>query len=279
MFDVRTKARKFGYDLHRFGLTLPKLAARIQVDDSLPKVLSVSVPKSGTHLIQRVLLLHRQMYRPLVPTLGPRNQSKWLTHEQVFVKMKPGQVISCHFEYSEELHELLLEYNVQATFLYRDPRAVLVSALHYIQEQPALSAHDYLMSLPNERERLIALIKGVDEKGVYNMNRHFEKFIGWIGADQVFTARFEDLVGGRGGGSDQLQFKTIEGLFRQLGLYESGEQIERICEASFGGGTPTFRQGLIRGWEKYFDAELKQMFSDHHGELMARLGYADSSVS
>ena len=59
---------KTWWDLKRFGMTPDKIWRRRGRPD-LPKIFCVSVPKSGTHLLERVLCLHPRLYRKFMSTL------------------------------------------------------------------------------------------------------------------------------------------------------------------------------------------------------------------
>jgi len=46
--------RRFAWDLERFGLTPGKLVAHV-INRTEPRVVVISVPKAGTHLVERIL--------------------------------------------------------------------------------------------------------------------------------------------------------------------------------------------------------------------------------
>ena len=64
------------WTLERFGLSPGKLPKRLS-DQGAPRVFCVSIPKSGTHLLERALCLHPALYRKLVPTISGANVAKF----------------------------------------------------------------------------------------------------------------------------------------------------------------------------------------------------------
>ncbi len=112
MSSVPRWIRRWVWDLERFGLTPRKWAARRQ-RAQLPRVTVVSIPKAGTHLVERALCLHPQLYRPLLPTLGPRNVERFGGLGRIVEGLGPGAVLISHLPYSEEV---LAASGVRATY-------------------------------------------------------------------------------------------------------------------------------------------------------------------
>ena len=53
----------------------------------LPIIFSNSVPKAGTHLVERLLCLHPNYYRKILPTLNEQNLSKYGNFESILKKL------------------------------------------------------------------------------------------------------------------------------------------------------------------------------------------------
>ncbi len=125
--------KQYLHDLERFGYTPKKLSSRfLDERKHLPRILSISIPKSGTNLIQRILTLHPQLYRRVIPTLGRRNKDTWQDWKQIFPKTKHGEIISSHFDYDPQLeHYLMNEAPHKLIFLARDPRDIVISDMYY----------------------------------------------------------------------------------------------------------------------------------------------------
>lgn len=260
-------------DFDRFGFSFHKVYNRLfKGNSSLPKVLTISIPKSGTHMLQRSLLLHPQLYRDFRPTLGRRNVESWKTIENVASKMKKGRIISSHFDYEEGAKDVLKKFDIKAFFLYRDIRAIAVSDLYYILSKNEHPHNNYFKSLSSDKERLKIVITGNDEHKVRPLSHQFARFEGWMNSGAM-TLKFEDLVGASGGGCDDIQVQKLRQIYDHLELDVDTSFIKDIQSELFSGKTPTFRSGKIDSWRSLFDDEITELFKKHCGELLIKLNY------
>src|SRR3954468_24326538 len=90
------------WTLQRFGLS-PTKAPRRVLNRTEPRVFVDSVPKSGTHLLERALCLHPRLYRALVPTLHEANMRDRGGFEAIVGRLRPGQILVAHLDYQPEL--------------------------------------------------------------------------------------------------------------------------------------------------------------------------------
>lgn len=260
------------HDIERFGYTPKKLYSRLFVRrDYLPKILSVSVPKSGTNLLQRILTLHPMLYRRTLPTLGRRNRDIWADWDEVFRKTKPGEIVSSHFDYDSDLESYLLN-NVahKIIFTARDPRDVVISDMYYILKRPDHGYYSNLSRVKTEKERLAALIRG--EHGMRSIEKQINRFTGWINHNVVYV-KFEDMIGDVGGGNDILQRDAIKNIYTYLGMEIDDKLLSYIAENCRSSKSQTFRKGTINNWKGQFDGELKDMFKEVAGDLLIQMGY------
>lgn len=259
------------YDFERFGLTPTKICARINGSSAkAPRILSISMPKSGTNLLQRILILHPFLSRAWLPTLGRRNTKIWSDPLNLFSQVKNGKIVSSHFDYDSDLADLFsnkLEFKL--LLMVRDPRDAVISDMHYIKSWPGHPLKNQIMSLPDDKSRLLALIEG--RKGLRNIHDQILRFSRW--KECAHTIRFEDAIGADGGGSDDKQFEVIKGMFDYLKMQVSDEEARLISANARSGKTQTFRTGRIRNWETVFDNELKDAFRLIAGDLLIDLGY------
>lgn len=259
------------YDLQRFGLTPEKLIAQMTGKKArAPRILTVTMPKSGTNLLQRILLLHPWLSRALLPTLGRRNKKKWSDSRSLLGRIGPGRIVSSHFDYDENLCRLVKEeLDYRILLMIRDPRDAVISDMHYIQTWPGHPQKKLINDLGSDKERLLALIEG--RSGVRPIRDQILRFSGW--ASHAHLIRFEDAVGAAGGGSDKTQREVIRGIFSAIDVPLSDEMEEYIASNCRSAKTQTFRTGSIRNWEKVFDDEIRSAFSRAAGDLLIELGY------
>ena len=243
-----------------------------------PKVLANSFPKSGTHLLTRVL--------SLLPLLVPH----WTYHvspktpqlSQKLSKVRKGQYISGHLCWDRTLAGLLDVSNIRTLLIIRDLRDIAVSNAYYItyiSSNHRLSP--YFNSLNSDDERLMASIVGVD--GRYLADGKRSKCLGemamtytpWFDEPGCLTLRFEDLIGNAGDGSDKKQLETVRTIAHHLGLDLTENQLGQVARRVFHTGAPTFRKGQIGDWRNHFTDEHKRAFKETSGEALIRWGYAN----
>jgi len=240
-----------------------------------PKVLLVSVPKSGTHLLLHTLALF--------PTL--RNKGSILGAQEIDIlnrisEIKPGQIVRIHERRTDEIDVLLESRNILALFIIRDPRDVCVSRMHYIMRECEHPKHDYYKSLSNNFERLNATITGyegeyLDDRNIWvgSIDFYFRILLNWIGQPRTLTIKFEDLVGFKGGGDSQAQKKTIMKIARHLRVKLPSENLTYIADNAFSINSATFRRGQIGSWRDELKLEHILKFKEVAGQLLIDLGY------
>jgi hypothetical protein len=250
----------------RFGLTPRKLVSRVSAA-GLPKVLCVSLPKAGTHLIERAVCLHPRLYRPMLPTLNPENVGPEGL-EGVVDKLRPGQVVVAHLPFDAGYASLL--GGTKVFFVIRDPRDIAVSLAHYIEGSGDHPLHPAYNERPDVRARIELAILGDSEARppAPSLESVLAGFAGWLESGAL-VVRYEDLIGVRGGGDDGAQARTIAAIYEHLGL----EIPSRLPERLFSSASPTFRKGAIGQWREHFDPGLAELFQRAAGRWPEAYGY------
>lgn len=265
------KLSQYLFDLERFGVSPSKIGARLDGRTAnAPRILTVTMPKSGTNLLQRILVLHPALSRAWLPTLGRRNAKKWSRPSDLFTPIRPGKIVSSHFDFDESLARLMSEdLGYKILLMVRDPRDAVISDMHYILTWPGHSQKDQFAALPDDKARLLELIEG--RNGVRNIRDQILRFSDWT--KFAHTIRFEDAVGSGGGGSDSAQLAVVKGVFDYIGLPLTEAEARSIAANARSGKTQTFRTGRIRNWETVYDQEVKDAFRNVAGDLLIDLGY------
>ncbi|WBY17284.1 sulfotransferase domain-containing protein [Erythrobacteraceae bacterium WH01K] len=262
---------QYAFDLQRFGLTPARIASRLVGEARhAPRILTVTMPKSGTNLLQRLLVLHPALSRALLPTLGQRNRERWSDIEKLLAPIGPGRIVSSHFDFDPDLAATVgdkLGYKI--LLMVRDPRDAVISDMHYIQSWPGHPLKERVASMKDDKTRLLAIING--EHGGRNIRDQILRFSDWTG--HAHTVRFEDTVGAQGGGTDETQLETVRGIFAYLGMDVSLEQAKAIAVDARSSKTQTFRTGRIRNWETVYDRDVKDAFKAVAGDQLIELGY------
>ena len=262
--------RHTGWTLERFGFSPAKLKYRV-ADAGAPKVLCVSIPKAGTHLLERALCLHPKLYRKLIPTVSEENIGRWKGFDGLLAPVRPGQVLASHLRFRPEYPAILDSRQVRGIFLIRDPHDIVVSQVHYVSKRSDHRAHDLFAGLPDMKARLRVAIEGDAARRLPSIGERLDFFAGWL--DTCLVVRFEDLVGPGGGGEPAAQSATVESIYEHLGMQVDPATRGSICDQLFSKDSPTFRQGSVSGWKGVFDGELEALFDEVVGDRSLPYGY------
>lgn len=236
------------------------------------KILVNSIPKAGTNLMDSIL----QELPGLVPKAG-RTLMEWdFTPERTINKIlstKRGFYQLAHLPAHENLLSTLNESDIKTLFIVRDPRDVIVSNFKYVLGIDVThKSHQYIKSLNNDKERIKACILGKEDI-ISPLHEVYAQYAGWLGQDNCLTVKFEELVGSRGGGDDNLQKKNILSIALFLNIFLEDKKLNEILEKTKIPNTPTFRVGKVGGWTNYFDEDLLSIFDKHMADMMKRYGY------
>jgi sulfotransferase 6B1 len=246
-----------------------------------PVLLGISFPKSGTHLLDQILLgfskvapfskrLH-SFYAEYEGESGrkrpPEQAIAWLN------SLKPGDIASTHLFARSEAVERVCSPAFVPYFIFRDPRDVVVSHVFYVTDMEARHVHhEYYTSLPDFDSRLNVSILGRPDAGVEfpDIAARFAPYLGWLDRPEVLSLHFEDLIQNR---ADALT-RIMDHLLVCTPIPVPRQQILDSLEGSINPKrSPTFRSGKTGEWKKHFTPEHKKIFKNVAGELLIRLGY------
>lgn len=258
-----------------------------------------SLPKSGTHLTAKCLKLmgyseldhlgsaqvlrpgmmsslHRLSWHPFhqgfqVGIDTPVEVSQRIIHKKLR-RGRPKTFFTAHVGYSTALLDAVLSHGIQPILVYRDPRAVLVSFVHYVTNRKEHVLHSEFKTLAIE-DKLDYVLSGHRFKKAYlePLRTRCLALDGWMNSDNVLKIRFEDLVGAKGGGSDEVQRETIGRLCAWLDV--SNGNVEQVMNDLFGPGRHTFRNGQIASWQTELpEANIKRI-EEQLGDILESWGY------
>jgi hypothetical protein len=247
----------------------------------LPILLGISFPKSGTHLLDQILLgfsevapyskrLH-SFYAEYEGESGrkraPEQALAWLD------SLRPCDIASAHLFARREAVRRVCSSRFIPYFVFRDPRDVVVSHVFYVTDMEARHVHhDYYQSLPDFNARLHASILGRPDANIEfpNIADRFAPYLGWLDHQEVLSIHFEDLI------NDRLSALTriMDHFLAHAPIRASRQSILDSLESSINPQrSPTFRSGKTGEWKKYFTEEHKKVFKDVAGDLLVRLEY------
>jgi hypothetical protein len=246
-----------------------------------PILLSISFPKSGTHLLDQILLGFAK-----VAPFSKRLHSFYAEYEgesgrkrppgQAFAwldSLKPGDIASAHLFARPEAVGRVCTPDFVSYFIFRDPRDVVVSHVFYVTDMEARHVHhDYYASLPDFNSRLTVSILGRPDAGVEfpDIAARFAPYLGWLDRPEVLSLHFEDLINDRAAALTRI----MDHLLARAPISAPRQQILDSLEGSINPKrSPTFRSGKTGEWKKHFTSEHKKIFKEVAGELLVRLGY------
>jgi hypothetical protein len=246
-----------------------------------PILLGISFPKSGTHLLDQILLgfskfvpfslrLH-SFYAEYDGDTGrkhnPDEANRWLD------SLKPRDVASAHLFARPAVLSRVCTNAFIPYFIFRDPRDVAVSHVFYVTEmEPTHVHHNYYLSLPDFDSRLRVSIMGRPGEAIEfpDIAGRFEPYLGWLDQPGVMKIHFEDLVRDR---RDALA-KIKDHFLTRVPLNTPANQLlDGLEQAINPDRSPTFRSGKTGEWKNYFSEEHKALFKKSAGELLIKLGY------
>jgi hypothetical protein len=271
---IQTLARHW-WTLERFGLSPGKLVQRAR-NRTQSRVFCVTIPKAGTHLLERALCLHPALYRVLLPTVRRRNMDRWQSVERILDRLKPGQVVMAHLPFEPRYLEGLEARQIPYVFMIRDPRDILMAHVFNIARSKRNPFHETLTSQPELRVRIKLVIEGDASLYLPSMDQRLGRFAGWLEGGGL-VVRFEDLIGLGGGGTEERQARALSALYAHLGLDADDRLVTSIGGRLFSSTSPTFRKGAIGEWKRYLDEEMRALFLAKAGHHLKRYGYAEDA--
>ena len=260
------------YILRKFGLTPGKFIHRLFPVAGSPLVLLICIPKSGTNLLERAICLHPRLYRKLLPVITPIHLAKQNNMSALLKCIKPGQVVLSHLTYTPNRAAEVVASGVKTIMMVRDPRDIAVSRAFYATRLLGHQCRGAFLVQPDLKSKIELSIIGDNNLGVDPIRQRLEEFSDWLGIVD-YVVRFEDLIGSRGGGSDERQKNTIKGIYKAIGLEVSDRLREDIRLSIFSSSSPTFHKGLVGQWRDCFDHELETLFMSQAGDLLKKFGY------
>lgn len=250
-----------------------------------PKILINSIPKAGTNLLLQVFKNISYLRDAGMGTItdldwkmrgNPRRTLEECIDE--ISRIKNGEYQTVHLAYNDRLALFLKQRKIAHIFIVRDPRDIVVSAAFYILKESNDKFHDYFSSLKSDRERIIAIIKGVPSEfveGGLKLPSIFDFFkmnTPWINDENCLVVKFEDLIGPAGSGDETAQIETVRKITRHSGIWIQKNTLATMAKEVFSEKSRTFRKGAIGGWTEWIDQELMAMLKEKK-EVFRPFGY------
>ncbi|MCH9617437.1 MAG: hypothetical protein SP4CHLAM5_07260 [Chlamydiia bacterium] len=226
----------------------------------------VSIPKSGTHLIEKFFLLLEEK------CVG------YDYKQQVF---HPGLSTPISRIWEESLEIIETSKRKKLILNIRDLRDCYCSAVPFIDKlmeaDPNIYFYNIMKGFEGFDEKLKHFLRE-DVKFPWNYVPVFEEARKFSLLENVFLVRFEDLIGE----DKEAQRNLIKDLIDYLEVECSDEAITEIQDDLFGpekvlNGELYFHEGKTGKWKTMFTEEHKRMFKERAGEYLIFFGYEKDS--
>jgi hypothetical protein len=249
--------------------------------EEAPTIFGNAKPKSGSHLLLQILAgftrilpakyVQAEPIRTITKAGERRSANEILDDLQ---HIPPGVIGWGYLEPTPENVAFLCQPGRINYFIYRDPRDMLVSQVHFatdMYEDHGMHAH--YKSLPDFGARLMVAITGIEQEGLkmVSVRQRYEAVLGWLRQQQVMCVRYEDLLETRDATLaamldvvERIGYRVVCPREEALRVLNAGIQPKR---------SRTFRSGKAGGWREYFTAAHKRLFLDVSGDLLVQLGY------
>ena len=249
--------------------------------DGWPALIGISFPKSGTHLLDQILLgfskvapFSRRLHSFFAGYEGETGRKRSLKETTAWVdSLRPLDIASAHLFAWPEVVERLATPAYLSYFIFRDPRDVAVSHVFYVTEMEKRHVHhEYYAALPDFNARLSASIIGRPDAGVEfpDIAARFAPYLGWLDHPAVMPIHFEDLVNDRPAALERI----VDHFLARVPLAVPRSRIHEALESSINPAkSPTFRSGRTGEWKQHFTPQHRAMFKEAAGDLLIRLGY------
>lgn len=277
---LKSLPRRLAYQTEKLA-QIVRFSSLPTPQDGWPVLLGISFPKSGTHLLNQILLgfkrvgpFSRRLHSFYAEYEGqsghkraPQQALNWLD------SLRPRDVASAHLFARPEAVARVTSLVFVPYFIYRDPRDVVVSHVYYVTDMEKKHIHhNYYQSMPDFDTRLTISILGRPEiKTEFpHISGRFTPYLGWLDQSAVLKIRFEDLVHDRPGTLNRI----IDHFLARVPLQTPRNLLLEKLELSINPRkSPTFRSGKTGEWKNYFTDKHKKIFKQVAGDLLIRLGY------
>lgn len=164
-------------------------------------------------------------------------------------RLARNEYITAHIGYTADVLHAVLQRNIAPILVTRDPRAVVNSFVHYIEEAVRHPLHNVLQAQSLESKYMLAM-EGMFENEVtlQPIDVRCQAVRPWIQHRDVLHVRFEDLIGPKGGGAADVQRAAVKRIINHVEA--PADKIDVVLDHLFGKNENTFRSGQIDAWRK-----------------------------
>lgn len=247
-----------------------------------------AIPKCGTHLIMNCiyLMINKHVDEGYDDVTEAQYTKERAAQYLAFLRnLKDLSYIhKTHVPYFPAVEETLLQADMKSLFFIRDPRDAIVSLVFYMEKMSG-DKRDFMVIKSDRYDRL-SLNEKINAVMTGScctnyLDKYFRALMGWTQSPCCQVARFEDLIGPRGGGTLEQQLDAIGQISSYLSVNLSDEEKIAIAQYTNSFTTPQIQnslnskyiQGQIGNWASFFNESNKNLFKKLFGKELIELGY------
>lgn len=254
-----------------------------------PKIYLNGFPKSGLHLaaIMALCLVEEEAYKwPWAGTFKHNSwTNEWSEDWQIYQRMsrlRENAYLKAHSGYREDIEQFLYHIGAQVAFIYRDLRDVAISQSYHVISDSENAMHpdkELYRALPNQEERIIACIIGLDKyPGLID---RWDSYAPWLNVEWVHQMRYEDMRLNPFATSQKFatyvyeRMAAVNGIELELPIDKINAQSCRmVMLMEHRDLSPTYRNGIPGEWAQHWTPKIDKVFDDAGGhEWNRKLGY------
>jgi len=204
--------------------------------------------------------------------------------ENILRERSNKSYFDAHVPYSQELEKIIEKVGCKMIYIIRDPRDVAISYVNHMTNELSYPLTGKYMNLCNQfrnseniKERLLMVLNGVLEGDSFVLApliERLERSIGWMDSKVACTVQFEELIGKRGGGSLELQAKTINKILDFLGIELTKEKRAQLGHEIYSSDSKTFHKGKLGQWKNIMEIAVIDAYEAQLNKVIVDMGYS-----
>jgi sulfotransferase 6B1 len=265
---------------YQFGLLVSRLRWKKLAFDGSPVLFANAMAKSGSKLLMQIMQ-GIQKLGPFAPvSMWPirmlDGEGRVRSDEDIarqLASLRAGDIRLGYLHATGPILDSLTQPDWCSFFLFRDPRDLLISHIHYSTDiHKGDSMRPIYARLPDFASRLEIAIQGTEDYPYLpDVFKRYERYLPFLQAPGVCVLRFEELRSDPDGAIR----RVLEHITSRSGLAFAGTDraVAGVKSAINPSRSPTFRKGAAGEWREVFTDGHKRLFKEVAGDLLIRLGY------
>ncbi len=195
--------------------------------------------------------------------------------EKYLSKIYNNEIMSGHLFYSNQIENFLRELSLPTIFIYRDPRAIFLSELHYLSEMNRWhKCHKFFSKCTSFDAKFKLCLEGLPQEDFYypKFSERIRDYTGWINSEYVFSISFEELINEKSRGD------AIKNLINYLATFDENfkdqfNNLHPLKSSIVPENSHTFTGLDPERWRVTLDSNQIHLLESQLGTLINEMGY------